>query len=97
MAADTSILLEAREIVRVWSPSLRIGHLRKAADDLQNAYEALKLSCTRETATQFVAAFNRTALAIDRVHEHEPSPPSGARARLPETGESRTPGALSVS
>jgi hypothetical protein len=75
-----SLLLEAREIVRAQpATNLYALHLKKCADELQEAYDILKVSCTREAATDFIARFNRTLLAIERVHEHCPPTPTGGK------------------
>lgn len=87
MATQMSLLTEAREIVRAQPPSLYVAHLKKVADDLHAAYDVLKVSCTRDAATEFIAQFNRTLLAIERVHAHNPPAPSGGRlpiAQVPE-------------
>lgn len=74
---ELSVLMEAREIVRVQPMTITVGHLRTCADELHEAYDVLKISCTRGAATRFVAAFNRTILAIEKVHASEPTPPQG--------------------
>ena len=79
MATQISLLLEAREIIRTQPMSLYVGHLRTCADQLHEAYDILKISCTRDAATNFIATFNRTLLAIERVHGHTPPTPAGGR------------------
>jgi hypothetical protein len=59
--------------------NIYVAHLRTCADQLHEAYDILKISCTREAATSFIAAFNRTLLAIERVHGKTPPSPSGGR------------------
>lgn len=84
MAEEMSVIKEAREIVRSQPMDLYVGHLRTCADQLHEAYDVLKISCTREAARAFQAAMSRTLLAIERVHEHTPPTPTGGRASIPE-------------
>ncbi len=79
-----SILFEAREIVRTQpATNLLAAHLKKCADELHEAYDILKISCTREAATNFIAQFNRTLLAIERVHCFTPPQPTGGKLQAP--------------
>lgn len=84
-----SILHEAREIVRTQPMNLYVGHLKTCADNLHEAYDAIRASCTREAATTFVAALNRTLIAIDRVHAFTPPTSSGGRMTVPQTSEEK--------
>lgn len=81
MSDTRSVIWEAREIVRAQPMNLQVGHLRTCADQLHEAYDILKVSCTREAATAFVAAFNRTVLAIERVKGATPPSPAGGRMK----------------
>lgn len=92
---EMSLLLEAREIVRAQPPSLYVAHLKKVADDLHEAYDVLKVSCTRDAATNFIAQFNRTLLAIDKVHEHNPPAPNGGRMPAPSAKQANDRAQLS--
>lgn len=87
MAEEISVLKEAREIVRSQPMDLYIGHLRSCADALHESYDLLKISCTRSAVREFIAAFTRTILAIEKVHEHTPTTPSGGRQPVPSTTE----------
>lgn len=78
-AEEMSILKEAREIVRTRPMDLRVGNLRTCADALQEAYDVLKVSLTRDTATNFIGQITRTLVAIERVHEFSPPTPTGGR------------------
>jgi hypothetical protein len=86
---NESILHEAREIVRTQPMNLYVGHLKTCADQLHEAYDILKVSCSREAATNFVAAFTRTVVAIERVHEFVPPTPSGGRMTVPQAREEK--------
>lgn len=81
MGQEMSVLLEAREIVRAQPMNLYVGHLRTCADQLHEAYDILKVSCTRSAATEFTAAFTRTLLAIERVKGRTPPAPNGGRLK----------------
>lgn len=83
-AREMSVLLEAREIVRTQPMNIYVGHLRSCADQLHEAYDILKISCTRTAATQFIAAFNRTLLAMEKVKGRTPPTPSGGRMPVVE-------------
>ena len=87
MAAEVNILFEAREIVRTQPMNLRVAHLKKVADDLHEAYDVLKVSCSRAAATNFIAQFNRTLLAIEMIHESTPPTSTGGRMALPQERE----------
>jgi hypothetical protein len=80
---DLSVLKEAREIIRTQPMSLAVGHLRQCADELYEAYDVLKITCTRNAVTRFVASFNRTLLAIEMVQGNEPPAPRGGVMPLP--------------
>lgn len=84
MGQEMSIILEAREIVRSQPMSVRVGHLRKCADDLHEQYDVLCISLTRAAATNFVAALSRTLLAIEQVHASTPTSPQGGALRVPK-------------
>lgn len=73
------VLKEAREIVRTTPMNFAVGHLRAVADDLHEAYDILKIELSRKAAVNFIAHFNRTLLAIERVHELTPPAPTGGR------------------
>jgi uncharacterized protein (UPF0276 family) len=87
---NMSVLKEAREIVRSQPMSIYVGHLKACADKLGEAYDILKVSCTREAATNFIAAFNRTLLAIERVQAHTPPTPTGGRVPVPREEKALT-------
>lgn len=78
-AREMSVLWEAREIVRTHPMNIYVGHLRTCADQLHEAYDILKVSCTRTAAKEFVAAYTRTVLAIERVHGRTPPTPQGGK------------------
>lgn len=83
-----SLIKEARDIAsHIPVADLAGAHLRKVADDLQEAYDILKISCTREAVTNFVAQFTRTMVAIERVHENNPPAPNGGAMPVPFTGD----------
>jgi hypothetical protein len=81
MIKSMSILFEAREIVRTQPMNIYVRHLRSCADQLHEAYDILKISCTKEAATNFIAAFNRTLLAMERVQGKTPPSPNGGRMK----------------
>lgn len=73
-----TLLKEAREIVRTQPLTPKVAALRSAADDLQEAYDILKVKLDRVTLAPFVAAATRVLLAIERVHAgDDPGPKSG--------------------
>lgn len=82
-----SLLLEAREIVRAQPMNIYTAHLKKVADDLHEAYDILKTSCTRDAATNFIAQFNRTLLAIEKVNERNPPTPTGGRMPVEKSSD----------
>lgn len=84
MGQEISILKEAREIVRTRPMDLRVGHLKSCADELHEAYDVLRVSCTRTSAMEFTAMFTRTVLAIEQVHASAPLPPCGGKMEQPE-------------
>lgn len=87
---EMNLLLEAREIIRAQPMTLRIAHLRTCADQLDAAYDRLKLSCTRGAITMFVGAASRTMIAIEQVRAHTPPTPTGGRMRQEQTVEEKT-------
>ncbi len=82
MGQEMSVLLEAREIIKAQPMSIFVGHLRSCADQLHEAYDILKVSCTRTAAQNFTAAFARTLLAIEKVKGHTPPTPRGGQMRV---------------
>ena len=94
MGQEVSLLWEAREIVRTQPMNIFVGHLRSCADQLHEAYDILKISCTREAATNFVAAFSRTMLAMEKVKGRTPPTPSGGRMPVVDEKKIGSPAAL---
>lgn len=86
---NLNLLKEAREIVRCQPMSIPVGHLKTCADQLGEAYDLLKISCTREYTRNFVAAYTRTLIAIERVQAHTPPTPTGGRLSLPQQREEK--------
>ena len=81
---DLSILREAREIVRAQPVSEFTAHLRNCADELQEAYDIVKVSLTRDATKNFLARVSRCLIAIENVHGHTPAGPEGGAMPVPK-------------
>lgn len=86
MAID--LLKEAREIVRTNPLTPKTVAIRNAADDLNNAWDLIKISLTRAALTNFVAHSTRLLLAIERFHAGgTPGPKSGTGEIQHDSGD----------
>jgi hypothetical protein len=89
-AKEVSILKEARELYRLRPKSAATEYLRSRADEMQEAYDLLKVSCTRTATRHFIACATLTLVAIGLIVDATPEPPlSGA-------GEAGNEGAINA-
>lgn len=82
--AEISILKEAREIYRTQPKTTLTEYLRKAADELQEAYDLLKVSPTREHIKNFIGLATITLVAIAAVTGASPEPPQKGTLEKPK-------------
>lgn len=72
---ETSLLKQARELLRTTPKSQRTETLANAIERFNECWDLIKISCTRSATIEFVGATTHLIMAIDIVGAPAPTPP----------------------
>jgi hypothetical protein len=88
---EVSLLKEARDVLRTLPPSARREALAHRIDRLQEAYDIIKVSCTRSAIRHMIGSATVLCVALDAVSTPPPNPPKADAVRETRHDEAVAP------
>lgn len=80
---EISLLLEARDLLKVARPGSRTDFLRKALERFTEANDIFKIACTRSAMRELVASATLLMIAIDAITINGDNPPKSSAGEAP--------------
>jgi hypothetical protein len=88
---EVSLLLEARDLLKVTPSGARRDFLRQATDQLQECYDLIKVSCTRTALRNLIGSATVLCVCIDKLTAPPDNPPKSDAARETRYDEAVAP------